>query len=385
MTSPFPRTAHALAGQSSLGARLTLVTSIELLAAWGSWFAFATVPVYEASEHARLEVQRASHPVDAPYAGRVTAVHLTLDAPVVEGDVLVELDADAERQELAEARARAEGLAPQIVATRNEIAAEERALAVFRQQLDATLQFAESQLNEAEIMARSGQVEAERTQRLFEASLATQSEMGRTRAEAERRKAAEDGARATIERQRREAATGEVDRRSRIASLRRDAARFDADLASDLATIQSLEHAIDRRTIRAPASGRAGEIGLVRVGSVLAQGEHIATIIAGGDLRIVASFAPAAALGRVRPGQHARMRLDGFPWTEYGAVQASVTRVATELREGLARVELAVDPTPTRVPLQHGLPGIVEVKVEEVTPATLVLRTAGRMLTQGGR
>ena len=36
---------------------------------------------------------------------------------------------------------------------------------------------------------------------------------------------------------------------------------------------------------------------------------------------------PEAALGRVRPGQSARMRLSGFPWTQWGTVPATVTRV----------------------------------------------------------
>ena len=35
----------------------------------------------------------------------------------------------------------------------------------------------------------------------------------------------------------------------------------------------------------------------------------------------------------------------------------------------------------TRIPLQHGLPGKVEVTVEESTPARLVLRAAGKLGT----
>jgi membrane fusion protein (multidrug efflux system) len=38
-----------------------------------------------------------------------------------------------------------------------------------------------------------------------------------------------------------------------------------------------------------------------------------------------------------------------------------------------------VDPLHTSIPLQHGLPGSVEVQVEEVSPAVLVLRTAGQL------
>jgi membrane fusion protein (multidrug efflux system) len=46
------------------------------------------------------------------------------------------------------------------------------------------------------------------------------------------------------------------------------------------------------------------------------------------------------------------------------------------------RVELAIDPhNHTTIPIQHGLPGSVEVQVEQVSPATLALRAAGRLVT----
>ena len=63
----------------------------------GSWMGLAGVPVYEVSPLARLEVDRAVHPVAAPLAGRVVATHLTVDREVQACDVLVELDADAQQ------------------------------------------------------------------------------------------------------------------------------------------------------------------------------------------------------------------------------------------------------------------------------------------------
>ena len=111
-------------------------------------------------------------------------------------------------------------------------------------------------------------------------------------------------------------------------------------------------------------------------------------------LKIMTDFLPPAALGRIQPGQPARLRLEGFPWTQYGAVSATVASVASEVRDGWVRVELAVRPDAAPpIPLQHALPGTVEVEVDHVSPATLVLRTAGLLFTgpgtahdfQGGR
>jgi hypothetical protein len=95
-------------------------------------------------------------------------------------------------------------------------------------------------------------------------------------------------------------------------------------------------------------------------------------------LRVVANFDPPAALGRIRPGQHAQLRLDGFPWAQYGSVSATITSVASEIRDGSIRVEMALDPnSSSRIPLQPGMPGSVEVQIENVSPANYVLRTVG--------
>lgn len=58
-----------------------------------------------------------------------------------------------------------------------------------------------------------------------------------------------------------------------------------------------------------------------------------------------------------------------------------MSRVATEIRDNLVRVEFA--PAAFRnadLLLQHCLPGAVEVELERVSPATLVLRTVGQAL-----
>jgi membrane fusion protein (multidrug efflux system) len=96
---------------------------------------------------------------------------------------------------------------------------------------------------------------------------------------------------------------------------------------------------------------------------------------------VIAEFQPADALGKVHPGQHATLRLQGFPWAQFGTVPAEVSRVAGDIRDGKVRVELAVNPVAgSRIPLQHGLPGSVEVEVERISPLALVLRSAGQVL-----
>ena len=60
-----------------------------------------------------------------------------------------------------------------------------------------------------------------------------------------------------------------------------------------------------------------------------------------------------------------------------------MTRVAGEVREGQVRVELVVPAdAKTTIPLQHGLPGSIEVEVETISPFELFLRNAGRLVTE---
>ncbi|MFN7145017.1 MAG: HlyD family efflux transporter periplasmic adaptor subunit, partial [Myxococcota bacterium] len=145
--------------------------------------------------------------------------------------------------------------------------------------------------------------------------------------------------------------------------------------------VTRLRAALDRRTIRASVVGRIGEAPTLAPGAFLEEGALVATVVPDGELRVIGVFAPSEALGRVRVGQRARLRLDGFPWTWFGTVPATVQAVADEVRDGGVRVELAPEPAPTSpIPLQHGLPGAVEIAVEEISPAALVLRSAGQLL-----
>jgi membrane fusion protein (multidrug efflux system) len=171
------------------------------------------------------------------------------------------------------------------------------------------------------------------------------------------------------------------ERRAHIEQMTSELSKLRGDRATAGVTLQRLEEEVDRRYIRAPIDGRLGEVAPLRIGAVVHEGDKLAAVIPAGKLRVVANFDPPAALGRIRPGQHARLRLEGFPWAQYGSVTATITNVASEIRDGSIRVEMALDPnSSSRIPLQHGLPGSVEVEIETLSPANLVLRTAGSLL-----
>jgi membrane fusion protein (multidrug efflux system) len=76
------------------------------------------------------------------------------------------------------------------------------------------------------------------------------------------------------------------------------------------------------------------------------------------------------------------MRLDAYPWTQFGTLPAQVGNVANEPSAGKIRVELAVQPRKnSAIVLQHGLTGSVEVEVDRVSPASMILRSAVKLLS----
>lgn len=373
----FPRTWRVLV--RGRGRPVLWLLPVGLIAVWGVWFLRAHVIVYERSAQARLEVHREVYAVDAPVEGRVVRTEVELHRAVHAGEVLVELEREQEERQLAEAEATLQGLGPQLAAVRAQLEAEQSALVEQKGQGVAGAEEARARLTDAEVVARRAQEEAASSERLWKRGVISEMEWSGIRSELERSQAAEQAARAALMRVKSEGTTQSSERRTRIAALRGEQARLEANESVARATVERLRDELERRVVRAPAEGVLGETSSLRIGAQVKAGDSIATVFADGPVRIVAQF-PPESLGRIREGQRARMRLEGFSWTEFGMLDATVVAVASEARDGLVRVELSVDDLPKGIPLEHGLPGTVDVAVDQATPLRLVLRASGRGL-----
>jgi membrane fusion protein (multidrug efflux system) len=380
MPAQFSRTTRALASDTSRYAMAAWLLAGVMLIGWLGWFFMGSVTVYELSKHARLEVQQSAHPVAALVPSRIVATTLALGQEVKPGDVLVELDALTEKLRLREEESRLAAIPPRVESLRKEIASLEQAKTEDRQSSIAAAQTARFRAREAGAAVDFAKDNERRLKEESSFGSVAQIEALRARSETQKLTASGEALASDVKRIEMDAQTRAHQHQAAIENMKRSVVSLEGEFQTTQATIARLKQDIEKHLVRAPIAGTVGDVVPLRIGAYVAEGQKLATVVPRGGLIVVAEFNPAAVLGRLHEGQSARLRLDGFPWAQFGSIEARVSRVATEIRENLVRVEFTLVAASTRnIVMQHGLPGSVEVSVEETTPAVLVLRAAGQM------
>jgi membrane fusion protein (multidrug efflux system) len=378
----FSLTFRRLLADRGRSAVWVLLGAALLLGAWCWWAAKIPVTLYEVSSTARVELDTATYPIQSPLLGRVVETSLRVGQVVRRGEVLVEIDAMPDRLQLQQEQVRERGLTPELLRLRGQAAAEENARAEEQSAAGLAAEEAANRIREAETMAKAADVELARTQALVGENLAPRRELDKAEAEARRLRAAVATLESAAQRVPKEQSTRDRERDVRLQRLYSETATLEAERNTVRAGIERLGYEIERRRVRAPVDGRVGESAILRRGAVVQEGQNLASIVPEGRLLVAAQFPADAAFGRIRAGQTATLRLEGFPWAEFGSVAATVARVAQEVRDGHVRVELDIaDRSGFRGKLEHGMPGTVEVGVEHLPPLALLLRTAGQWLT----
>jgi multidrug resistance efflux pump len=380
MSTAFSRSVRSLEADGFRRSIFGFLLVFVLLGAWTAWFFFARVARYEVTDQARLEVDTAAHPMQATVSGRVISSRLALGAEVHTGDILVELDSTPQRLELMELRARLAAIPPQIQSLRDEVAAEQQARGAEQHATVTARDQVQAQIRESEATAKFAEDDSKRLSEMNAEGLLSERDLRRSKAEAQSRRAAVESLQVLPTRLNLEQQTRDSEREVRVRRIQEQITRLEGERETTAATIERLRYEVEQRRMRASINGRLGEVEVLRIGGVVKEGDKLAVVVPSGAIKVIADFLPSAALGRIRPGQPARMRLQGFPWAQYGTISATVSSVGSEVRDGRVRVELLVNNSGSRIPIQHGLPGSVEVQVENTSPANLTLRAAGSLV-----
>lgn len=381
MPQHYAQTMRAFAAEQPRRAYVAWLGSGVAATAWLAWFCLAGVSVHATSDSARLEVAEAPSGIDAPVEGEVLSSALRLGAQVKKGDVLLETDARRETLELNEAELRLQATSAKIEALNAEIAARQTALQESESAAVDSRDAAEARARETRAAADYAAEEEKRINKLAANGVSPRVTAQKAAAERKRLDAAAAALDADLRRIQGEAKAEANAARADIERLNFEARALAGDVKASEAQIARLKLEIDRHVLRAPVSGRLADVASLHAGSFVPEGQRLGVIVPKGQVQVIAEFQPSPVLGRVETGQHAELHLDGFPWSQYGVLTATVRRVDSEVRDRFVRVELDIDPASAVNPIiQHGLPGSVTVEVEKVTPAILLLRAAGVML-----
>jgi membrane fusion protein (multidrug efflux system) len=215
--------------------------------------------------------------------------------------------------------------------------------------------------------------------RLLTAGLVAESEAVAAAQEADGKRARWEAARLAWQRAGKARELSAADAASKRAATEAERVRRQGELTVAERRLEQLEHDVELRRVVAPAAGTIGDLGNVHVGTFVEAGERLGVLVPDDTLRIVADL-PGEMLAKVRPGQPARFRFEGYPALAHGSIAAVVARVGADAHDGSVEVILAPQRDPAaRLPLQHGVRGTVDIEVERLTPAALLLRKAGEL------
>ena len=386
MAYPFQRTLRSLSGYES-GTRAALVAlCVIAVSGLAAWVTTARVPVLKVSTQARIEPHNSVHRIEPPEPGLVVRSLLELDKDVKVGDLLIELDTREQRLELAQSTSARVALEQDLAALTDQITNKEKELGASRLVDEASVREATAKEQELIPKRRLAEQREQLAARSPTGSMSALEKLERSAEAEEIRHTGETQALGVVRLQREHVARREG-LTAQLLGLRRERLKGEGQLHALEIAIDRLEYQIEKKQVRAAASGRLVDVVELAAGDYILQGQRMGTILASGSekIRVRARF-PKETVGIVRPGQMALLKLDGYPWTVYGTVPARVTSVGTEpgiiatpeAIPGTVRVELELHtPQDPRIALQHGLTATVEIEVARVTPATLLMRAIG--------
>jgi multidrug resistance efflux pump len=374
---PFRSTLRSLHAVDERDRRTLTAVAVGGAALWAVWSLTGSVPLYATSGAARVEAEQSTFQIAARVDGSITRADLELGQAVQKGQVLLELDPTTQRMALAEGGTAVDGLRRDIAALDNRASGEARAAEADQSRQAVAVEEAAATEREASADLERAARRAADVSKLLAIGLVAEADAVAARQEADGKRARWEAARLAWHRTGKARELSAAEAASRRAAIDAERVRLEGELAVAERRREQLQHDVELRRVVAPAAGTIGDLGNVHVGTYVEAGQRLGVLVPDDALRIVAEL-PAEMLAKVRPGQPARFRFEGDSALAQRSVAAVVARVGAEAQAG--RVEVVLSPrqgNDARRPLQHGVRGTVDIEVERLTPAALLLRRAG--------
>lgn len=175
----------------------------------------------------------------------------------------------------------------------------------------------------------------------------------------------QDGLRLEVSRLGTESRLAELSDAAELAKARAEKERLAGELSQAQIELSQLD-------VVAPRSGVIQGLSVHDRGDVLANGAVVAHAVPEDEELVLSSEVPGTGMGFIREGQRARVKLDPYPFQDFGIFYGAVTRVADDSKRGetgggspkyVVRVRLLappVDRSGAVIPLHAGMTARVE-------------------------
>jgi HlyD family secretion protein len=155
------------------------------------------------------------------------------------------------------------------------------------------------------------------------------------------------------------------------------------ELASLEGQLAQAKEQRDRETLHAPVSGTVYNVKIAKTGATLQPGEELLSIAPEGEELVVEAKVMNRDIGFVKPGMSVKVKLETFPYQEFGILPGTVEQVSANSvnnqQEGLvfpARIRLKQRSVRVRgreVPLTPGMAVTAEVVTRQRTVLSFIL------------
>ena len=96
-------------------------------------------------------------------------------------------------------------------------------------------------------------------------------------------------------------------------------------------------------TIKAPISGRVDYSGRIKTNQLISSGDRLFAIIPPTGKYETVLDLPAQGFGKVEVGQEVKLKLDNYPYNEYGFVNGKISKMASLPKEDSYQVEVILE------------------------------------------
>lgn len=175
----------------------------------------------------------------------------------------------------------------------------------------------------------------------------------------------------------------ELDAIKQLQQLQIEATNLQSAIRETQALLERSQTELSQTTLSAPVSGIVSALTIANVGEVIQPGQTLAEIAPGTAPLVLSALLPNEKAGLVAAGMPVNIKLDAFPYQDYGIVAGSVLSISPDTspheQMGMVyQVEVMLDTTAinhegTLVPLRAGQTATAEIVVRRRRIMSLVL------------